>query len=120
MVDEDAIGRKKFAHGGGIELDEAFPLGLGQILEIGRFEILVAVEDEDRQGPVDRGSNDLDTLEAFVPVRMRVLAEDDDLMSETAPGARQGARIDIRSRASEEVAVPKENLHAWLILTDLS
>jgi hypothetical protein len=41
-------------------------------------------------------------------------------MSETAPGARQGARIDIRSRASEEVAVPEENLHPWMILTDPS
>jgi hypothetical protein len=120
VVDEEKVGREVLAERRGVELDEALSVRQSQILEKGGLEILVAVEDENGQGDVNPGSNDLDALEAFVPVGVRVLAEDDDLVSEPAPGLRERARVDIRSGPTEEVAVPEENLHAWMILTDLS
>ena len=40
-----------------------------------------------------------------------LLRENDDLVPETAPRAREGARVHVRARPAQEVAVPDENLH---------
>ena len=119
MVDEQEVGGDVLAHGGGVLLDEAAALVGGQLLHVGGLEIGVAVEDEDGQPRVDRGPDDARGAEV-VAGGIGVLAEDDHLVPEPAPGACQRSGVDVRPRSAQEVAVPEENLHAWMILTDLS
>jgi hypothetical protein len=119
VVDEQVIGRKVLADGGGVALDESLPLRQREILEITGLEILVAVEHKNGERAVDVRSYDGGAAEVE-SLGVRLLAEDDDLVANATPRACERSRVDVRAGAAQEVAVPEENLHAWMILTDLS
>src|SRR5207247_1499358 len=74
---------------------------------------LVPVEDEHRQQ-----SGDLRTHDAYAPEvvlrRTRLLAEDDDIVTGSAPLARERARVHVRARPAEQVAVPEQDPHGSL------
>ena len=116
MVGEEEVGRQVLSHRCGVPLDELLALGLPQILEAARLQILVPVEHEDGQRTVELRAYDRRATEVEL-FGMRLLAEHDDLVPELAPRPRERTRVDVRARAAEEVAVPDENLHPWKILT---
>ena len=89
---------------------EALALGPAEILDASSLHVLVAVDDEHRQEPAHIGPDHRRPADV-VPIGMRILAEDDDLVPEARPGAREAARVHIRSGAAQEIAVPDENLH---------
>src|SRR4051812_12895259 len=119
MVGEEEARREMLPHRRRVLIDEALPFPRRQVGQPACFHVLVAVEDEDGQRPLDSRPDGLGPaeVEAF---RMWILAEDDDVMAELTPGLREGAGIDVRPRSAQEVAVPEENLHPWKILTHRS
>jgi hypothetical protein len=119
VVREQVVRREMLPHGRRVVLDEARALRSGQILEIAGLEILVAVEHEHRQRAFDPGPDDSRARE-IERLGVRLLAEDDHLVAEAAPGPGERAGVDVRARPAQEVAMPEENLHAWMILTHLS
>ena len=110
VVRQHEVGRKVLAHGGRARLHEALALGPAEILDASSLHVLVAVDDEHRQETAHVGPDHLCPADV-VPIGMRILAEDNDLVTEARPGARETARVDIRSGAAQEIAVPEENLH---------
>ena len=116
VVREEEVGRQVLAHGGGVPFDEVLPLRGSEVLEVAGLHVLVAVEHEDRERPVEQRPDDRGAAEVVL-LRMGLLAEDDDLVAEPSPRPRERPRIDVRPRPAQEVAVPNENLHAWKILT---
>ena len=110
VVRQHEVGREVLAHGGRARLHEALALGPAEILDASSLHVLVAVDDEHRQEPAHIGPDHLCPADV-VPIGMRILAEDDDLVPEARPGAREAARVHIRSGAAQEIAVPDENLH---------
>ena len=100
-----------------VSLHERLQLRRREILDELRLRVLVTVGNEHRERTHDLRSHD-EGAPHVVALRMGLLAEDDHLVPEHAPGAGEGARIDVRSGSVEEVAVPEENLHVWRILTD--
>src|SRR5215211_5969771 len=102
VIHEQEVGRELGPNGRGVRLD-----------------VLVVVEDEDRQRPGKPRADDARAAEVE-PLAVGLLAEDDDLMAGPRPFARERARVDVRAGAAQEVAVPEENLHGWWILTNCS
>jgi hypothetical protein len=111
VVRDEKVGREVLAHGGRVLLDEAAPLLPREILQVPSFEILVTVEHEHGQRTaLEVGTDDARAPEV-VQLRVRLLAEHHDLVAEPAPRPRERPRVDVRPRAAQEVAVPKENPH---------
>jgi hypothetical protein len=119
VIREQIVRRQVIADGGSVLLDEPFPLGLAEILEVPSLEVFVAVEHEDRQRPLYLGTNARRAAEV-IGLRTRLLGENDDLVAEPAPGTGERTGVDVRARPAQEVAVPNENLHACTILTHRS
>ncbi len=117
VVREDHVGREVVADRRGVGVDEALALLPRDVLHPSRLEILVAIDDEDRQEPADLRSDEGGAAEV-VPLRVRILGEDGDLVPEPRPRSRERARVDIRARSTKEVAMPEENLHAWMMIID--
>src|SRR5687767_4380814 len=90
-----------------------------QVLEIAGLEVGVAVEDEHRQRSVELRP-DVSCPIQVVFLGAGILREDNDLVPESAPRACKRARVHVRARPTQEVAVPDENLHVCTILTDRS
>jgi hypothetical protein len=98
------------AQGGGVQRDEAVTLVAAQIGDQPRLDALVTIEDEDREHGADLGPDHLGAAEVEGR-RLRLLAEDEHLVPGTAPSARDRARVDIRARSAQQVAVPEEDPH---------
>src|SRR5262249_48253762 len=111
VVCKDEVGRELGAHSRGIRLDVAVALGAGQVLQQPRLGPGIAVEDEGGQqvvrqlGPQDARAGEV--VGAGVPL----LADDDDLVPQAGPRARERACVHVRPRAAEQVAVPEDDLH---------
>ena len=74
-------------------------------------EAFVVVEHEDRQQPAGQLGHDDACAAEVVALRVPLLADDDDVVAEAAPLARERARVDVRAGAAEEVAVPEKDPH---------
>src|SRR5207253_932424 len=73
---------------------------------------LVAVEHEDRQQAVGQlRPDDLGAAEIELG-RVRLLAEDDDVVPGPPQLARDRARVHVRARAPEQIPVPEQDAHA--------
>ena len=79
MVREQEVRGQVLAHGHCVLLHEPLPLVTADVLEVARFEVGVAVEDEHRQRPVEPRPDVLGAPEV-VFLGARVLREDDDLV----------------------------------------
>ena len=111
VVDEKRVRRKLLADGGRVRLDEALELDARQILEAPRLEALVAVEDEHGQQPAGQLRADDPGAAEVEQLGMAFLADDHDVMARTAPFACERARVDVRARPAEQVAVPDDDPH---------
>lgn len=109
VIHEQEVGRELGPNGRGVRLDVRLALLAREILEVAGLEVLVVVEDEDRQRPGKPRADDARAAEVE-PLAVGLLAEDDDLMASPRPFARERARVDVRAGAAQEVAVPEENL----------
>ena len=110
VVREDELRRQVVPQGRRVHLYEVRPLLPAEVLDAACLEVLVAVDDEDREDRADVGAHDARAAEV-VALRMGILAEDDHLVALPGPRTRQRARVDIRPGASQEIAVPEQNLH---------
>ena len=115
VVAEDEVGGQLLAQGGRVRLDPVVELGARALLDELDLVALVAVEDEDRQQAADVRPDRLGAAEV-VALRMRLLAEDGDVVPGAAPLARERARVDVRAGAAEQVAVPEEDPHPAILL----
>jgi hypothetical protein len=115
VVCEHEVCGQVLAEDAGIGLDVTPSFVGGQVLDEACLEPLVAVEDERRQhaadvGPDERRPGEVEAL------RVRLLAEDDDVVPLARPFARERARVDVRARPAEQVAVPEEDSHSvWCL-----
>ncbi len=109
VVREHEIGRKLSFQRAGVGLYEVISLRGGQLLQQARLEIPIAVHHEYRQDSADLGPHDPRRSE-IEPPGVRVLAEDDDLVTHPTPEAGERASVDVGSGAAEQIAVPQENL----------
>ena len=113
VVHEEEVRRQVRADGGGVSLDELVPLlrradpggSAPRDRRSGRGRRPAAARRRDRAG------------RPRAPPRSKRSGcgswrEDDDLVPEPRPGPRERARVDVRARPAQEVAVPEENLHA--------
>ena len=110
VVGEDQVGGKMLAHGRGVQPDVALALRSAEGLQQLRLEPFVTVEHEDGQQPADVRPHHARAADV-VCLRLRLLAEDDDVVSCAAPLARERTRVDVRSRPAEQVAVPEQDAH---------
>ena len=110
VVDEDEIRRPVRAERGGVRLHPRVQLGARALLHPLDLVPLVAVDHEDRQQPADVRPHGLRAAE-IEAIGMRLLGEHGDVVPLPAPLARQLARVDVRPRAPEQVAVPDEYPH---------
>ena len=110
VVREDDVGGQERAERRRVRVDPAVELVPGAILDPLHVVALVAVDHERGQQPADVGSERLRGAEV-VPLRLRLLREHDDVVAGAAPLAREHARVDVRARAAEQVAVPEEDAH---------
>ena len=111
VVREHEVGRKELAERPDVRLDIRAPLLGGEVLEQPRLEPLVAVEHEHRQEPVRQLRPDDARPAQVVAARVALLADDRHVVPGEAPLARQRARVDVRARAAEQIAVPEQNPH---------
>ena len=112
VVRKDDVGREVFFERARVGVHVARALDRRQVLQQPRLEPVVAVEDEDGEQPVGQlGPHDLGAVEVE-PLRVRVLAEDDDLVPGPLPLPRDGPRVDVRPCPLEQVPVPEQDAHA--------
>ena len=111
VVREDDVRGQKRAQRGSVRLDVRVALGHGEVLQQLRFEPRIAIENEHGQ-PASRQLRRDDTRSGQIEVLGRtLLTDDDDVVAGAAPLACERARVDVRPRAAEQVAVPEENPH---------
>ena len=83
-----------------------------EVLQQLRLQALVPVEHEDRQQLARQlRHDDARAAEVVVAPACRVLADDGHVVAGEAPLARERARVDVRTGAAEEVAVPENDPH---------
>ena len=100
VVREDEVGRQVLAQRRGVRLDVAVALGLREVLQQPRLEPLVPVEHE-RPAAARRARAARPPRRRGRTLRMRLLAEDDDVVARAAPLARERPRVDVRAGAAE-------------------
>ena len=110
MVGEDQIGGHALPHRARVRFDPLGEAVARAILQEHDLVACVAVEHEDRQKAVDvrthgRGASEI------VPLGMRLLREDDDVVPGSRPFAGDLPCVDVRARAAEEVPVPEQDPH---------
>jgi hypothetical protein len=111
VVREDEVGGELGADRRGVRLDVRRPLRIAEVLQVARLKPFVAVEHEDReQAAADVRPDDARAAQVEL-LRVRLLAEHDDLVPVRAPGSRERARVDVRAGAREQVAVPEDDVH---------
>ena len=98
------------ANGRCVRLDPRVELRARAVLEQLHLVALVAVEHEGGQQAADIRPDDPCRADV-VTLGMRLLAEDDDVVPRAAPLPREGARVDVRAGAAEEIAVPEQDAH---------
>ena len=98
------------AQGARVRLDPGLELRARAVLHALDLVAVVAVQHEHGQQPADvrRGRDGAAEVEAL---GVRLLREDGHVVALAAPFARQLAGVDVRARATEEVAVPDEDPH---------
>ena len=111
MVAEDDVGRQLGSKSGGVRLDPRVELRSRAVLEELHLVALVAIEDEDWQQTTHVGSYHSSAPEV-VTLRVRLLAENDDVVPGAAPFLRERTCIDVRARAAEQIPVPEKDAHA--------
>ncbi len=112
VVREDEVGGELALERARVRVDVAGELDGRELLQQPRLEPLVAVEDEHRQKPVRQlRPHDLGPAE-IEPRRVRVLAEDDDVVPGAPPRPRDLPRVDVRSGSFEQIPVPEQDAHA--------
>ena len=110
VVGEDEVGGKMRGQRPRVERDVPLPLLPRHLLEQDRLQPLVPVEHEDGQQAPDLRAHDLGAGQVE-PLRVRLLAEDDDLVAGAAPLAGDRPRVDVRAGAVQQVPVPEEDPH---------
>ena len=110
MVRDDEVGRQPLAHRGGVRLHPGVELGARQSCTRLHRVAVVLVDHEHRQQPADVGADGRGAAEV-VPLGVRLLREDRDVVAGAPPLPRELAREDVRARAGEQVAVPDEDPH---------
>jgi hypothetical protein len=110
VVREDEVGGKVGSERADVARDIPLAVRARHVLEQDRLEPLVPVEHEHGQEPADLRPADLGPAEVEL-LRLRILAEDDDLVPGPAPLTRQRPRVLVRARSGKQVAVPEENPH---------
>ena len=115
VVAENEIGRKVLTDRGGIRLDPEVELRACAVLEELDVVALVVVEDEHREKAADVRPRHVRGAEV-VPLRVRLLGEDGDVVPGPRPLARELTGVDVRAGPAEQVAVPEEDLHACILL----
>ena len=111
VVREHDVGRQQLPERSRVRLDVALPLLGGQVLQSGRLEPLVAVDDEHGQQPIGQLRPHDARAAEVESLRMRLLADDDHVVARARPFARERARVDVRARAREQVPVPEQDPH---------
>ena len=81
-----------------------------EVLQQLRLEPFVAVEHEHRQQPADLGPHDPRAADV-VALGVRLLAEDDHVVTRKAPLARQRTRVHVGAGTAEQIAVPEQDAH---------
>ena len=111
MVAQEEVSRQLVAHRRSVRLDPDIELLARAVLEQLDAIALVVVEHEGGQKAADVGPHDLSAAEV-VALRVRLLAEDRDVVPSSRPLARELPRVDVRARPAEQIPVPDDDLHA--------
>ena len=111
VVAQEEVGRQLVAHRRGVRLDPDIELLARAVLEQLHAIALVVVEHEDGQQAADVGPHDRSAAEV-VALRVRLLAEDRDVVPTSRPLARELTRVHVRARPTEQIPVPDDDLHA--------
>ena len=111
VVAQEEVSRQLVAHRRSVRLDPDIELLARAVLEQLDAIALVVVEHEGGQKATDVGPHDRSATEV-VALRVRLLAEDGDVVPSSRPLARELTRVDVRARPAEQIPVPDEDLHA--------
>jgi hypothetical protein len=114
VVAEGEIRREPLAQRSRVGFDPRVELGACAVLQQLDLVAVVAVDDEDRQEAADVRPHDLCAADV-VPLGMRLLAEDGDLVPSARPLARELLRVHVRPGAGEQVAVPEQDAHERIL-----
>ncbi len=111
VVREDNVGRLERAQRLRVRLHVRLALRGREVLQQPCLEPLVLVEHEHRQQSVRQlGHDDARTADVVI-LRVSFLADDRDVVSSAHPLARERARVDVRTGAAQQVAVPDKDPH---------
>ena len=111
VVRKDELGRLERAERLRIGLHVRVALGDREVLQQPSLEPFVLVEHEYRQQPVRKLRHHDARAAEVVTFRVPLLAHNRDVVAEVAPLARERARVDVRARPAEQVAVPDDDPH---------
>ena len=112
VIREHDIRGHQLAKRGRVRIDIRVELVLREVLQQLRVQALVLVEDERRQQTAGQvGHDDLGAAEVE-QVGMPFLAHHDHLVAHAAPLTGKRARVDVRPRAAEQIAVPEKDAHS--------
>ena len=117
VVAEDEIGGKLGSDGGGVRLHPRVKLRTRAVLQELHLVPFVAVAHEHGKQTADIRPNDARGAQV-VQLRVRLLAEDDNLVPGPAPFPGERPRVDVRPSAAEQVAMPEDNLHGFIVPDD--
>ena len=108
VVDVEEICGPLFADRRGVRVDPGVELRARALLQALHLVALVAVDHENGEQPADVRSHGGRSSE-IEPLRLSLLGEHGDVMAASAPLARELPGVDVRPRATQEVAVPDED-----------
>ncbi len=117
VVREDEVGGKECAQCGGVRLDVGVELVRAEVLQQLRLESGVPVKDERGQAPARQLRRDDGRAAEIELLWLTLLADDDHFVTGATPFAGERTRVDVRSRAAEQVAVPEQDPHRAGALT---
>ena len=110
VIREDEVGREQGPDGGRVLVDPGVELVARAVLDATHLVALVAVEDEDREEPMNVRAEHGRAAEV-VRLGAGLLAEHRHVVPCATPLAGELARVDVRARPAEEVSVPEQDAH---------
>ena len=110
VVDEDEVGRQPLAHRGRVRVDPRVELRPAAFLDELDLVALVFVQHEHGQETADVWAHGGGAAEVVV-LGMRLLGEHGHVVALAPPLAGELARVDVRARARQQIAVPDEDAH---------